>query len=203
MPLEATFHQLLTQCQKQRDDFQELQITVSEDRPLHGVVSLVDKLGESIEDALADAEAALQAAQIGEQAVRQKIDWHRVVRALTDCQSAIDRLQQRCYSNLICYDVMDEIVSLGRKRGGEWQVWTDLVREMLESCRQQLFETHRSLFQCWQEVMERMIPPASGTEKTAKTPKTAKEVASIIDFKLRDCSVTGNEPEIEEEENGA
>ena len=40
----------------------ELQVTVAEDKPLHGIVKLVEKLGESAGDILGDAEESLSAA---------------------------------------------------------------------------------------------------------------------------------------------
>lgn len=176
MPIETSFHHLATQCQKQRDILSELQITVAEDKPLHGIVKLVDKLGESVEDALGYAEEALSAAIEGQQVVAQTMDWscdRRVLTALTACQTSVNQLQQRFFSELVCYSTIDDIVSFGRKRGGEWQTWTNLVRQSLDRCQRQLFDTQQSLFQCWREVAERVIP-------TAESPPAVNEPKKLV-----------------------
>jgi hypothetical protein len=178
VPIETTFQHLAAQCQRQRDELRELQITVAEDRPLHGVVKLVDKLGELVEDALGDAEEALTAAIEGQQAVAQTTDWDYARRAVTGCQASVNQLQQRFFSELVCYEVIDEVVSLGRKRGGEWQAWATLVRETLVRCRRQLFETQQSLFECWREIAERAVP-------NAESPPAAIESKKILLIKDR------------------
>src|SRR5262245_55033983 len=95
----------------------ESQITVAEDRPLHGIVKLVDKLGVSVEDALGDAEESLSAAVEGQQVVSQTTNWscdRRVLTALTVCQTSVNQLQQRFFSEMVCYSTIDDIVGLVR-----------------------------------------------------------------------------------------
>jgi hypothetical protein len=174
--IETAFHHLAAQCQKQRDMLSELQITVTEDKPLHGIVKLVDKLGESVEDTLGDAEESLSAAVEGRQVVSQTMNWscnRRALTALTACQTGANQLQQRFFSEMVCYSTIDDIVGLGRKRGGEWQAWADLVRQSLDRCQRQLFDTQQALFQCWQEVGERMIP-------NVESPPAVKESKKLV-----------------------
>ena len=176
MSIETTFHHLASQCRKQRDMLSELQITVTEDKPLHGVVKLVDKLGESVEDALGDAEESLSAAVEGQRVVSQTTNWscdRRALTALTACQTGVNQLQQRFFSEMVCYSTIDDIVGLGRKRGGEWKAWADLVRQSLDRCQRQLFDTQQALFQCWQEVAERMIPNAESPPAATEPKKLA------------------------------
>ena len=160
MSIETAFHHLAAQCRKQRDMLSELQVTVAEDKPLHGIVKLVEKLGESAGDILGDAEESLSAVE-GQQVVSQTMNWscdRRVLTALTACQTSVNQLQQRFFSEMVCYSTIDDIVCLGRKRGGEWQSWADLVRQSLDRCQRQLF-TPSKRFQCW-HIAERMIPNA-------------------------------------------
>jgi hypothetical protein len=178
VPIETTFQQLSAQCQRQCDDLRELHIMVAEDRPLHGVVKLVDKVVESVEDALGNAEEALTAALEGQRAVAHTTDWDCARRALTGCHASVNRLQQRFFTELVCYEVIYEVVCLGGKRGGEWQAWVRLVRETLDRCRKQLFDTQQSLFHCWQEIAERMIP-------NAETPPAAPESKKLVLIKDR------------------
>jgi hypothetical protein len=161
--IETTFRHLAAQCRKQRDMLSELQITVTEDKPLHGIVKLVDRLGESVEDALGDAEESLSAAVEGRQVVSQTTNWscgRRALTSLTACQTSVNQLQQRFFTEMICYSTIDDVVGLGRKRGGEWRAWADLVRQSMDRCQRQLFDTQQALFQCWQEVAERVMPNA-------------------------------------------
>ena len=74
----------------------------------------------------------------------------RVLTALTACQTSVNQLQQRFFSEMVCYSTIDDIVCLGRKRGGEWQSWADLVRQSLDRCQRQLF-AQQALFQCWHQ----------------------------------------------------
>jgi hypothetical protein len=181
MSIETTFNHLATQCRKQRDMLSELQITVAEDRPLHGIVKLVDKLGESVEDALGDAEESLSAAVEGRQVVSQTKNWNfdrRALTALSACQTRVNQLLQRFSSEMVCYSTIDDIVGLGRKRGGEWKAWADLVRQSLDRCQRQLFDTQQALFQCWQEVAERMVP-------NAESPPAVNEPKKLVLIKDR------------------
>jgi hypothetical protein len=177
VPIETTFRHLATQCQRQRDDLSELQITIAEDRPLHAVVRLVDKLSEVVEDILGHSEEALTAALEGHQSVGESIKWDRVGRALTDCQTSVCELQRRFFTDLACYEVIDEVVGLGRKRGGEWQSWATLVREMLDRCRRQTLDTQQSVCECWQEIAEHailntaMALPGSDSKKVVSIKK--------------------------------
>jgi len=187
--IETTFHHLAAQCRKQRDMLSELQITVAEDKPLHGIVKLVDKLGESVEDVLGDAEESLSAAVEGQQVVSQTTNWscdRRALTALTACQTSVNQLQLRFFSEMVCYSMIDDIVGLGRKRGGEWKAWADLVRQSLDRCQRQLFDTQQALFQCWQEVAERMIPNA----ESPPAVNESKKLALIKDYRpeKRDAS---------------
>jgi hypothetical protein len=117
----------------------------------------VDKLGETVEDALGNAEEVLNAALAGRQSVGESVNLERAARALNDCQTSLCELQRRFFTELACYEVIDEVITLGRKRGGEWQSWATLVREMLDRCRRQLFDTQQSVCDCWQEIAERAI----------------------------------------------
>ena len=174
MSIETAFHYLAAQCRKQRDMLSELQVTVAEDKPLHGIVKLVEKLGESAGDILGDAEESLSAAVEGQKVVSQTMNWscdRRVLTALTACQTSVNQLQQRFFSEMVCYSTIDDIVCLGRKRGGEWQSWADLVRQSLDRCQRQLFDTQQALFQCWHEVAERMIPNAESPPAVNESKK--------------------------------
>src|SRR5262249_17829901 len=142
-PIETTFQKLAVQCKGQRDALHELQMTVAEDRPLHDVVKLVDKIGELAEDALGEAEEALAAAIAGHRAVAGTVDWERARGSLTDCQQCAGRLQQVFFAKLMRYEVIDELVNLGRQRGGEWRVWAELAGETLQRCCEQLLATQQ------------------------------------------------------------
>lgn len=185
MPIENTFQRLALRCKEQRDALNELQITLAEDRPLHDAVKLVDRLGEMAGDALGEAEEALLAAAEGQRAVAGTVDWTRARQVLTDCQRCTNRLHKFFFAELTCYEMIEELMSLGRKRGGEWRAWAELAGETLQRCRAQLFATQEELLQCWQELVERLSPFAEsppvvgGVQQT--TPQNAPNIAFIDD----------------------
>jgi len=156
VPLENTFQDLTSKLRELREHLGGLQVTVVEDRPLHDVVKLVDRLGEIIEDLLGHLEEALAAAAKGQQAVAHPVDLDRARRALTACQERYNSLAQRFTCDLVCYETIEELTGLGRARRGEWLAWAKTVRESLRDCQQSSYEVSQALFRCWQSIAERV-----------------------------------------------
>ena len=155
MALEAAFQELVAQLGTLRDSLMGLRVTVVEDRPLVGGVILADTLGDSVEDLLGWLEEALEGAVEGQQAVGHPTDVDRARRSLTACQEQYNRIAHRFSSELISYERMEQLTSLGHQRGRGWLAWTDSVKEALDRCQQPLYDTNQALFFCWREIAER------------------------------------------------
>ncbi len=155
MALETVFLDLCTQCQKLHETVSGLRLTIIEDKPLYGDVVLIDALGNATEDTLGWLEEMYAAAADGRQAVHPPLDLERARHALMRGHERFNHLMQRLFLELLCYDRIAELLSVGRERRGEWRSWTSSVKEALDSCRQPLFDVNQAFLQCWREIGER------------------------------------------------
>jgi hypothetical protein len=155
MLIETTFLVAVERCSCVCERVSELRMTVVEDRPLKDVVKLVDHVGDTVEDLLGGAEEMREAAAEAQRAVEHPMDAEQARRALADCHMKFNDCAARFFSDLANYETVDEVISLGRARGGEWQVWANLVKETLKQCQQTLFAVNEALLECWQAVAER------------------------------------------------
>jgi hypothetical protein len=156
MTLEAAFQNLGVQCRTLCDALLELRLTVVEDKPLAGDVVLVDEFGDATDELLGWLEEALKAATEGQQAVGYPVEVDRARRALTICHERFNRLRHRFSSDLVSYERIAELMSVGHERSGEWLGWANSVKEALDHCQTPLFDVDQSLFRCWQEIAERV-----------------------------------------------
>ena len=155
MGLEKTFQHLATQSQKLNDALNELCVSIG-DHPREGDVVLTDMLADAVEDLLgwqAELEGAAAEAQ---RAVGHPLDLDRARRALALCQEQLNRSSKRFSSEITAYERMEALTGLGRERGGEWQDWADIVKETIDRCQEAMYDVNDALFQCWQEMTERL-----------------------------------------------
>ncbi len=153
--MESKFQEVVSQCDQVCEALNALRMTVIEDRPLKDVVKLVDRIGDDVEDLLGAVQEMRQAASEAQLAATHPIDAEQVRRALTCCHTKFNDCTRRLFSDLAGYETVEEIVSLGRQRGGEWQAWARLVQDTLKECQQSLFAVSEPLVECWQTITER------------------------------------------------
>jgi hypothetical protein len=153
--IEASFQVAVERCGRVCEQVSELRMTVIEDRPLRDVVKLVDHIGDTVEDLLGGAQEMREAATEAQCAVQHPMDAEQARRALIACHTKFNHCAIRFFSDLANYETVDEVLSLGRARGGEWQAWANLVKETLKQCQQTLFAVNEALLECWQGVAER------------------------------------------------
>lgn len=159
MALEKIFRDLARVLQTLREDLQAVQITLREDVPADGGVVLVDRFADAVDDSIGSLEECLAAADAGREALAARLEWDRAVRALTTCQEQFHSVELRFRSELVSYERLRELISFGRRRGGEWVAWTKSVRQGLDACNQPFEEAKNALLACWQGIAER---PGSG-----------------------------------------
>jgi hypothetical protein len=156
MALEATFRDLFTELRKLHDTLVALRLTVVEDKPVKGDAALVDRFEDTILDIMGSLDEALKAARAAQKGVGSNTDLNGVRRALTICQERFHRIEQQFAADLVSYEMLKDLASLGSERRGEWLPWSNSVKEGIEQCRQPLDGASKALAACWQEIAERV-----------------------------------------------
>lgn len=152
--LDVKFRVAAEQLNRVRDLLGVLRITVIEDRPLENVVKLVERTGELIEDLLVQVEEICGGVVAAREAVEYPLDTERARHGLTASQAGFNALLGQFFLELASFEAVDEIVSLGRDRRGEWQAWAQLVDSSFKECQQALLAANAALLDCWQALAE-------------------------------------------------
>lgn len=176
MAMENTFRDLLRQLKKLNDSLEPLRCLLPED-PMNVELALVQHLRESVEGAsgwIEDCLAQVQAAQDG----LNTCDLNRTKRALAGCQASFDEAERTFSAELLSYDKLREVVSLGARRKDVWLIWSQSVKRDLEVCGYELDLTRKALTACWQELAEQAVTTnvavranSAGTQITMRTPQ--------------------------------
>ncbi|MGD0891598.1 MAG: hypothetical protein ABR923_08695 [Terracidiphilus sp.] len=153
MALEATFRNLFVQIRKLCDTLNAVLLTVGDKPPDRGA-ALADELENTVLDMLGLAEDARAAARLAEKAVSSPMNMDRARRALAKCQEKFHQLDQQYSNQLVSYEKLTDLTSLGRDRGGEWKPWAGSMKDAIEQGREPLEETSKALAACWQELVE-------------------------------------------------
>src|SRR5207247_3491423 len=82
-------------------------------------------------------------------------DLSLVRRAMINCQSQVNRVSLRFFSELVSFEALEDLGSLQRERQKLWHHWVSGVKDALDRCRQPIDDVNQALFQCWQELSER------------------------------------------------
>jgi hypothetical protein len=153
MALEATFRRLFFQIRKLCDTLNAVLLTVG-DKPPDRESALADELENTVLDMLGQAEDARAAARLAEKAVSSPMNMDRARSALAKCQEKFHRLEQQFSNQLVSYQKLKDLTSLGRDRGGEWKPWAGGMKDAIEQGREPIEETSKALAACWQELVE-------------------------------------------------
>lgn len=156
MALEATFRELYTHLRRLHDTLLALRVTVAEDKPLKGEAALVDHLEDTILELMGLLGECLTSARAAQKAVAHPLNLDRARRALTNCQERFHQIEQQFAADLVSYEKLKDLSSLGSERRGEWLPWASSVKHGLEQCRQPLDLASKALAGCWQEIAERV-----------------------------------------------
>ena len=155
MTLEAAFDALWLRLHAARDAVRELSRIVA-DHPVETVPRVVDRLKEGVDDALGLVLEAIESAAEGQQAVAHPSDIDRARRPLAGCHRPFNRAVRLLSTQLASHRSLDQLAKLGLERGGEWAAWARPVEASLELCQQSFFDASEALFDCWQELAERL-----------------------------------------------
>jgi len=156
MALAAAFQDLGLRLQHLDECLGAVHMTAVEDAPARGQNVLVDQFGNATLDMRGLLAEAIAAAEEASQAVALRLDLDRARRALTRCQEQFHGVARRFASDLVSYERIADLIGLGRERRGEWLAWANGVKDAIEGCRHPLDQAADALFQCWQEIGERV-----------------------------------------------
>jgi hypothetical protein len=184
MALEAAFRDLFRELRKLYDTLVAVRLTVVEDKPAKGETVLVDQLEDTVLDLMGSLNEALKAARAAQKGAGNSGDLNGVRRALTICQERFHRIERQFAADLVSYEKLKDLASLGSERRGAWLSWANCVKEGIEQCRQPLDAISKALAACWQEIAERVgMTSVSvtntniGQEIVAKGSALAEEMA--------------------------
>lgn len=171
MAVEAAFHALEERLRTLRSAFRALRVIAVEDRPQGGDSALLDAMEDAVEDILGWTREALGAAARGCAAITSFMDVDQARRALTAAQELLDRIGQRLTYDLLSYERLTELATLGEERGGEWVGWAETMNGTLDGCRKPLYDTGQAVLLCWQELTEKlMMVPISVNAVNVREP---------------------------------
>ncbi|HLK66076.1 MAG TPA: hypothetical protein VKU19_21730 [Bryobacteraceae bacterium] len=156
MALEATFRELVSELRKVNDTMVALRLTVVEDKPVRGQAALVDQLEDTILDLMGLLDESLKAARSAHKAVEHSKDLDGARRALTVCQERFHRIELEFASDLVSYEKLRDLATLGMERKGEWVPWSNSAKQGIEECRNPMDGSRKALAACWQEIAERV-----------------------------------------------
>ncbi len=177
MALEATFRELFTELKKLQDTLVALRLTVVEDKPRRGDAVLVDHFEDSILDLMGLLDSCLKAARAAHKAAGHPLDMDGARRALTTCQDGFHQIERQFAGELVSYERLTDLASLGSERRGEWLPWADSVKQGIEQCRQPLDRASKALAACWQEIAERV----GMTSVSVRTTNIGQKIVSKLE----------------------
>jgi hypothetical protein len=171
MAMEATFRTLFTQVRSLCDTLNAILLTVG-DRPLRQEAVLVDELENSLLEMMGRSEDVRTSAHAAQRALAPPRDLDRARRALAKCQENFHRVEQQFSSELVSYEKLKDLATLGNDRGREWKAWAGSMKDAIEQCREPLRQVSYALAGCWQELVEH-----SGTTSISVTNTGQKIIA--------------------------
>ena len=181
MALENTFRSLTVSLHRLHDALNALHVTVGDKPPKDGA-SPVDRLESTVLDLVGILHEARAAALNARRSVAHPLDLDRARRMLATCQDRIHRLEQQFAVNLVSYEKLKDLVTLGSERRGEWMPWAGSAKLAIEGCRKPLEDVSLGLARCWQELAEH----AGATSVSVRTVSIGQKINASPSEEERD-----------------
>jgi hypothetical protein len=154
MSLEAAVADTRDRVLAVQDALLALRVTAVEDGPTGQESVLVDTLGDAVDDALGLVREAFSAAAECLDAAGPPLDTERVRFQLAACHDATTRLLRRVLGDVYSPRRGDDLSRIAR-RGQQWRIWSEAVKDAAERCVEPLGDAVASLGVCWREVADR------------------------------------------------
>jgi small-conductance mechanosensitive channel len=177
MTLKSSFQDLADKLDRLRATFEEiLQWAITQGKPEHEDHALVGRYDDATNDLIGLIEEAIAAAQPALQSVAQT-NLSEERRALIICQSAINKVSKRYFSEMVSFEALTALDSLAKERRKQWPQWVSGVKDALDQCRMPIEEVSRALFECWQEITER----ASLVSVSVQATSTGQQISVALE----------------------
>jgi len=178
MAIETTFEALQRQLEQLKAEFSELRVNAEDFYPASGacqsqnghksdeppppVVSLADKAA----DLEGEAQEGLLAANKGAQAVRHPRNLVEALMALGTVQRSLNKILRQYLVEVAAYDALQTLVQMGRELGDGWPRWSELIKAVINDCRDHLVQAFQALAACWLELADKSAANSVSVQAT-------------------------------------
>jgi hypothetical protein len=168
MAIETAFENLQRRLEKLKEEVGELRVNAEDfyppsqtgqgknghavGQPPPPVVALADRAT----DLEGEIEAALQATKKAVRAVRHPRNLPEVQRAMTAIQQSLNRALRQQLVEVAAFAPVQSLMQMAREKGDGWPKWTELIKSVMDGCRDHLLQAFEALAECWQELAEKL-----------------------------------------------
>jgi len=171
--LESTLAETLESLARLREAIDLVRITAVVDRPTGADHALIDRLSDAADDLRGSLEESAGGIRAAWESVHTEFDDLTARQEMARGQKHLNEVWDRIVNDLLSYDQMVELESVGRQRRGEWGAWSKVVLEAFERCRRPLTMAMQRLSMSWQELAER----SSTNQISVRTTSVGQQVS--------------------------
>jgi hypothetical protein len=158
--LKATFQTLDSRIMDLTKHLKDTRLVLVEDKPLEGDKHLIGQLSDLIYAVRDPLEEALRFIRIAEQAATPLLlDLESSRTNLGACHEQVNGALNG-YFELVSYDRIGDLVSMGEEFDKEGREWAESVKCMLEECQGFIAGVNQSLLASWQDLSELNVASA-------------------------------------------
>jgi hypothetical protein len=153
MTLEGNFKELAAKWERLVEELEHgLLWSVTETRP-NEEHTLATHYIDAATDLIAAAREGLAVCQI---AVNGDLSLAQAGKSLLRCQEHYHSIAEMFNSKMASYGRIRKIKRFGSEKRKAWREWASRVCEAVERCRLPIDDLNRAIFNCWQEVADRV-----------------------------------------------
>jgi hypothetical protein len=116
------------------------------------VQHLADVVSE-LQGKLEEAQHAAAGAELAARRPRRFFDLQLELIAIQRCMNGV---LKTFLEEVNAYESMHTLFVMGRRKGGKWPAWVALMKTVIEACRGPLCGTFQALFECWEELADKL-----------------------------------------------
>ena len=166
MSLESSFEHLQAELNRLQETLAALHLTVSEDKPRHDEVVLVDWVENSVTDLLGALDEAAGDVARGFQGIQRGATLKESRMALRHAHELIIQFAHKYMVELAAHDSVARLLQMGAERGRAWHQWVKVVKSAIERCLAPLEKVEAALLGCWDELGEQLARGSVSVQST-------------------------------------